>query len=120
MRIELKKFILICPLALLTLIIPSVLGSNQLLSVIFLLLVILLMFSIEWSFKNLIFFVLVAISGPVAESIGIYFGKWIYFDSLFNGIPAWLPLVWGNAGLYILRLKKLIYSFPDVGHPKNL
>lgn len=68
------------------------------------------MLSIEWNYKYIIFFILVVISGPIAEAIAIYFGAWTYTTPLLIGIPAWLPFVWGNAGLYIARLKSFVYS----------
>ncbi|MEI8062306.1 MAG: hypothetical protein WCG97_03350 [bacterium] len=111
MKTELRKFLLSCPLALLTLIVPALFGKNQIMTVIVLFCISLLMLSIEWSSRYIIFFILVCISGPVAESIAIYFGAWTYSSALFIGVPAWLPFVWGNAGLYISRLKSLVYSF---------
>jgi len=111
MKTELRKFLLSCPLALLTLVTPSLFGQNQLVTVLILVCISLLMLNIEWSFKYVIFFMLVCISGPVAEAVAIYFGAWTYSNALFIGVPAWLPLVWGNAGLYIARLKALVDSF---------
>jgi hypothetical protein len=111
MKSELKKFILTCPLALLTLVVPSFLSVNQILSAVLLICISILMLSLEWNRKYLILFLAVSISGPIAEAVAIYFGAWAYTKPLFIGIPIWLPFVWGNAGLYIARLKSLIYSF---------
>lgn len=111
MKKELKNFIIICPLALITLIIPSLWGHNQLLVSIVLLIIGLLMLSIGWEKNNLIFYIAVVISGPIAEAIAIYFGAWTYTNPVFIGVPIWLFFVWGNAGLYIVKLKELISSY---------
>lgn len=68
------------------------------------------MLAIEWNKKNLFLYVAIFISGPVAESIAIYFGAWSYDNPALLGFPLWLPFVWGNAGLYVLRVKDLIDS----------
>jgi len=110
MKTETKKFLLTCVLALATLFIPIVFGHNQLLSIGLLLITSLLMLSMNWSYGYLIFFILVLISGPAAEATAIHFGTWRYEDPFFFGVPIWLPLVWGNAGLYIVRLWSFIDS----------
>jgi hypothetical protein len=110
MKKETKNFLLICPLTLLTLIIPSFLWSNQILSSVLLILVGLLMLSIDWRYKNLVFYLVVLISAPMAEAIAIYFGAWTYTRPVFIGIPIWLFFVWGNAGLYVVKLKEFIFS----------
>jgi ABC-type proline/glycine betaine transport system permease subunit len=111
MKSELKKFLLTCPLALLTLVVPSFFLNNQIISVALLLVLALLMLAIEWNRKNIILYIIVMISGPLAEVIAIYFGVWTYKDSFFAGIPIWLPFVWGNAGLYVVRLNELVSFF---------
>lgn len=111
MKSEIKKFLLTCPLALATLIITSSFAVNSLLCFSLILVVSILMLCIEWNSKNIIFFLAVCISGPIAEAIAIYAGVWTYTTPWYIGIPLWLPLAWGNAGLYIMRLKSLINSF---------
>ncbi|MDP2668727.1 MAG: hypothetical protein Q8P07_02735 [bacterium] len=71
----------------------------------------LLMLAVEWNKQNIYLYLAIFISGPIAESIAIYFGAWTYNDAVFLGIPLWLPFVWGNASLYIVRVKALIGSF---------
>lgn len=110
MKTEIKRFLLTCPLAFLTLIIPSFLGNNQLLSSALLLLAGLLMLSIDWSCRNLLFYFAILITGPLSEAMAIYFGAWTYTNPVFIGIPIWLPFVWGNAGIYVIRLKDAIFS----------
>ncbi len=107
MKSEMRKFLFTCPLALATLLIPSLI-ENSLAIVILLLIISLCMLAIDWSVKYLILFIAIMISGPIAESIAIYFGLWNYSSPFFLGTPIWLPFVWGNAGLYIIRLKALI------------
>lgn len=68
------------------------------------------MLGVEWSAKNAVYYLLVFISGPLAESVAIHFGAWSYAQPVFIGIPLWLPFAWGNAGLYVLRLKSFIDS----------
>lgn len=68
----------------------------------------LLMLLIEKSKSSVYLFVIVAILGSLAEAIFIYFGVWHYAHPNFIGIPMWLPLLWGNAGLAINRLSKVL------------
>lgn len=111
MKKETKRFIATCLLALLTLLIPIFFGTNQVLSVWLLALVGLLMLGVEWRLENVIFYAALLLSGPIAEISAIYFGIWFYRDPVFMGIPLWLFLVWGNAGLYIARLREFIFSY---------
>ena len=110
MNSELKKFLTTCLLAILTLLIPSFFGSNSFMSVALLSVVGILMLCVDWNLKHLIYYVAVFISGPLAESLAIHFGAWTYTQPIFIGVPIWLPFVWGNAGLYVLRLKSFIDS----------
>jgi len=71
----------------------------------------LIMLSIDWRKKNLIFYFAILISGPIAEAFAIYFGTWTYSNPVFIGVPVWLFFVWGNAGLYVVKLKEFIFSF---------
>lgn len=110
MNKPLRLFLLSCPLALATLLIPSFLGGSQILSSVFLLAVGILMLVIDWHPRNVLFYVAVMISGPISEAIAIYFGVWTYADPFFFGVPLWLLFVWGNAGIYFIRLKDVIFS----------
>lgn len=107
MKSEVRKFLFTCPLALVTLFIPA-LFDNQLQILCMILVVSVMMLLVDLNKKYLELFILVMISGPLAESIAINFGLWNYSNPFFLGTPIWLPLVWGNAGLYIVRLKALI------------
>lgn len=110
MKKEIKNFLLICPLAFLTLLVPSFLGKNQVISCLVLFVIGLIMLSIDWRKKNFIFYFAILISGPIAEAFAIYFGAWNYTSPVFIGIPIWLFFVWGNAGLYVVKLKEFIFS----------
>ena len=107
---ELKDFLITCPLALLSLIIPLVFKSQPETAAVLLLVTAIVMLLIKRSKKELILYTVIMISGPIAESIAIYFGAWTYAQPVFIGVPLWLPFVWGNAALYIIRLRDLIYS----------
>jgi len=51
--------------------------------------------------KTFKFFILVGLSGALAESVAIYFGAWQYQNDFIIGVPLYLPFVWGNAGIFI-------------------
>ena len=69
------------------------------------------MLLVDWNKQNLIIYLFVFVSGPIAEAIAIYFGAWSYSYPFIAGIPLWLPFVWGNSSLYIIRMKALIDLF---------
>ena len=108
MNSELKKFLATCVLAVLTLLVATFFWDNLAVSVPLLLVIGLLMLGVDWNAKNAMYYLIVFISGPLAESVAIHFGAWTYAQPVFIGIPLWLPFVWGNAGLYVLRLKSFI------------
>lgn len=108
----LKRFLLTCPLALATLLAPILLRIQYpILTIIILAILSLLMLAIDWNRRNILLYLAIFISGPIAESIAIYFGAWSYNNPALLGFPLWLPFVWGNAGLYVLRVKALIDSW---------
>jgi len=50
--------------------------------------------------KNaLMIFITIGLLGSISEAICVYFGAWSYTIPNIFGIPIWLPLVWGMAGL---------------------
>lgn len=65
--------------------------------------------------RELAYFFIPAIIGPLAETICIIFGAWAYSNPTFI-IPIWLPLVWGIAGISMGRLADLLTCFR---HPKG-
>lgn len=110
MNKKIKNFLPTCPLALATLLIPCFLGSDQILTSALLLVAGLLMLSIDWSPRSLLFWIIVLVSGPIAEATAIYFGLWTYANPVFMGVPIWLFFVWGNSGVYLFRLKEAIFA----------
>jgi uncharacterized membrane protein YoaT (DUF817 family) len=56
-------------------------------------------------------FILAGIWGAGAEMVGIYFGAWSYPMPNIFGIPFWLPLVWGTAGVFLMRLSDAIKEY---------
>ena len=58
--------------------------------------------------KERMLYITCAILGSIAEMIAIYFGAWKYATPTVFGIPMWLPFVWGNAALYIVRMNRVI------------
>ena len=62
-----------------------------------------------WHTKHdLIRFLVAAVLGPVTEIIAILYGVWHYSNPSFLGIPVWLPLLWGFAGVMIARITEPI------------
>ena len=43
-------------------------------------------------------------AGPIAEVIAIYAGAWQYTLPQYAEIPVWLPILWGLAGMFIVRV----------------
>ena len=59
---------------------------------------------IKWkSWGTFAIFIFVAIFGPVAEMIAIYFGAWHYANFNFINIPVWLFVLWGDAAAFIYQ-----------------
>jgi len=58
----------------------------------------------QWhSRRDLIFYLVPAILGPLGEAICVYFGAWEYSQSSWL-LPPWLPLGWGISVLFIYRI----------------
>jgi hypothetical protein len=59
----------------------------------------------KWKNKEtFILFILAAISGAFAEATAIYFGVWAYTLPDIIGVPYWLFVLWGNAGMFIYQM----------------
>ena len=54
--------------------------------------------------RDTLLFILSALWGAIAEMVAIAFGAWSYTIPFTFGIPYWLPLVWGTAGVFLVRL----------------
>ena len=65
-----------------------------------------------WHEKHdVLFFVVAAIVGPLAEIVCVHFGVWSYKNPSFLGIPMWLPLAWG---LSIMVIKRIAVTFVKI------
>jgi uncharacterized membrane protein YoaT (DUF817 family) len=56
-------------------------------------------------------FLLSSVFGPITEIICIAAGAWSYALPFAFGIPLYLPLVWGSAGLLIVSFARYFGSF---------
>lgn len=65
-----------------------------------------------WHVKHdICLFVTAAFLGTAAEIVAIRFGAWQYSNPTLLGIPAWLPLLWGIAVVFINRVVNAIVKF---------
>lgn len=103
-----KKFIFSTILALATLLVSSFFWEQSLLAAFILIGLSTLMFLVEPRLDNIILYFFGFIFGSLAEAIAIHFGAWNYTYPFVAGIPLWLPFVWGNCMLYIIRVKAFI------------
>ncbi len=46
--------------------------------------------------------------GPLAEIIAVHFGVWSYSHATVIGIPLWLPLLWGLASVFFLKIERAL------------
>ena len=51
--------------------------------------------------KDFPVFFLTSLFGALSEILAIRFGVWTYANPTYLGIPLWLPLLWGQASLFI-------------------
>lgn len=51
-------------------------------------------------------FVVVGLMGAAAEAVAISHGAWIYSRPQLLGIPVWLPVLWGIAGVTVVRIER--------------
>lgn len=93
----------------------SFVGFGALLSVIFLwretvLLTIILSFLsivmlVMWNAKeNVKLFIICGLLGATVEALAVNSGAWHYTIPDAFGVPYWLPLLWGIAGVFIRKL----------------
>lgn len=57
---------------------------------------------------DFITFVMTAAIGTIVEIISINTGVWAYLNPTILGIPIWIPLAWGYAGVFIRRISVTI------------
>ena len=51
---------------------------------------------------------LIGLLGPIAEIIAISSGAWNYALPQVGGVPIWLFLLWGIAGIFFLSLADIL------------
>lgn len=61
---------------------------------------------------DFLFFVFGACLGPTLEIILINLGLFTYNEPDFMGMPAWLPIFWGNVALALRRVAWVLKSSP--------
>ena len=57
---------------------------------------------------DLLFFLLIAVVGSIAEIVFVHFGVWQYANPTLLGIPIWFPPSFGTAGLITQRAARTI------------
>lgn len=57
--------------------------------------------------RDLFYFFTGFILGPAGEFVAVYLGAWKYSKPLFL-LPLWLPLLWGIAALFMMRLAETL------------
>jgi asparagine N-glycosylation enzyme membrane subunit Stt3 len=56
-----------------------------------------------------LFFLIAGIWGALSEAVAVNFGGAWYYPSPFQfGIPLWLPILWGIAGIFLVRLSDTV------------
>jgi hypothetical protein len=56
-----------------------------------------------------LFFILAGIWGALSEAVAVNFGgAWHYSSPFQFGIPLWLPILWGIAGIFLIRLSDTV------------
>mgnify|MGYP001572678330 CR=1 FL=1 len=68
-----------------------------------------LIFSLRRSSRDLLVFLIAVLAGSLGEIVCIALGIWNYTNASFLGIPLWLPLLWGIAGIMLLRISETVH-----------
>ena len=66
------------------------------------------MLFVKWDRVVFVAYITCFVLGPIGEATAIAFGAWQYPMPAFIGVPLWLPFVWGNAGVFIIRLNSFL------------
>ena len=98
------QFILINILSVLSLLSVIVLWQDNILLTEFLLLILILMLAMKTSKREIMLVIYFGIAGSIAEMLVMHFDIWQYANSDFFGIPAWLPVLWAVASIYVIRV----------------
>jgi len=110
MKMLLKAFIYSIVLALITLFSVSLFWTNQIILTTIIVVISVIMLLIWRDKEDVYLYIIVAVSGAIAEAIAIGFGVWTYTLPDFIGIPIWLPFVWGMAGLFVKKISIEIHE----------
>jgi len=103
-RANLYKTVAFYALAVASLAIPCFITHDNLILSVLLTLITLAMFLVMRDIRVIAVFAVAFLFGPLAEVLAIRHGLWRYKDPLVLGIPPWLPLLWGIASLFIVRV----------------
>lgn len=106
-----KAFLYSCILALFTVISVSLFWQSpvQLTLILFVISVVMLLISRDR--EDLLLYTAASFWGALSESLAVAFGAWTYPLPDILGIPIWLFLVWGIAGVFIKRIYLVIHEF---------
>src|SRR5581483_539407 len=66
-----------------------------------------LLFPIKW---ELLWFLVVGYMGATAETLIIQAGAWTYTNPQWNGIPIWLPAIWGLTATSLMTAYSAVAS----------
>ena len=67
--------------------------------------------------EDVYLYIIVGISGALAELAAVGSGVWQYAMPDVRGIPLWLPLLWGIAGVFVQKIGLEIREF--IRQPKR-
>jgi hypothetical protein len=101
---QVSKYLISGVLGVSTLLAPSLFWGEPYLVLVMVCIFSVLMLAVEYTKTAIFLYIIVAILGPLAEVVAIISGVWVYTEPQIMGIPLWLPLVWGNSALFILRI----------------
>ena len=63
-----------------------------------------ILWKFHFSKRMMLMFLIVAISGFVAEAVVVTNGAWTYASPHVLGLPIWLPIIWGSVGVVAAHL----------------
>lgn len=98
---ELAKFILICVLSYLVLQLTEAFWDDPLTMMAGASTLVAIMLLVKRDLAVTVTGIAVGILGPVAEMKAVGEGAWAYTEPHIEGVPVWLFLVWGAAGIFI-------------------
>ena len=93
----------------LAVLIVSLFWENNFSTFVLLAALFILIFSLSYSSRDLLVFLIAGIAGPLGEIVCLFLGIWNYSNPSFLGMPLWLPLLWGISGVMLLRISETVY-----------